>query len=79
MLGRALRRLRRRWRRTVAIVATAAALSSGGAAMASTTAQGSDSGGAGTWVGMLTSLLSSPISEATLTPRTPHLDSPVPA
>lgn len=77
MLGRTLRRMRRRWRRTVAIVATAAALSSGGVAVASTTAIGPDTSGITTLVGLLANLLSSPSGGAALTPSTGDPESPV--
>lgn len=62
MFGRTLRKLRRRWRRTVAVLATAGVLSGGGFTVASTTTAESGSGGTGvsSVLGILTHLLGSP-------------------
>lgn len=62
MFGRALRKLRRRWRRTVAVLATAGVLSGGGFTVASTTTAESGSGipGVSSVLGILTHLLGSP-------------------
>lgn len=57
MFGRTLRRMRRRWRRIVAITVTVTALSGGGLTAASATATGADSRGFGELVGILTNLL----------------------
>lgn len=62
IFGRTLRKLRRRWRRTVAVLAAAGVLSGGGFTVASTTTAESGSGNSGVnaVLGILTHLLGSP-------------------